>query len=54
MRRQLGGAERISPKKTLFEKKQKELYCCGSEIEGGTHEIFQSSESCVRFESYTD
>ncbi len=53
MRRQLGGAEHISPKKTLF-CKQKELYCCGKEIEGGTHEIFQSSESCVRFESYTD
>lgn len=46
MRRQLGGAEHISPKKTLFHR-QKELYCCGSKIKGGTHEIFQSSESGV-------
>lgn len=43
MRRQLGEAERISPKKTLF-RKQKELYYCGSNKKGGTHEIFQSSE----------
>ena len=53
MRRQLGGAERISPKKTLFQKNKRNCTVVGVK-KGGTHEIFQSSESCVRFKSYTD
>lgn len=53
MRRQLGGAERISSEENFVSRNKRNCTVVGVK-KGGTHEIFQSSESCVRFKSYTD